>query len=66
VTQKPHVDFIDPEDKDGTASQSTREKDAETNAANAEEANSTETVELKIGDPHFMDDAYDLYADLRA
>ncbi len=66
MTQKPHVDFIDPEDKDGTASRSKSEKDTGTNAANVEEASSTEPVELRIGDPHFMDDAYDLYADLRA
>ncbi len=70
MTQKPHVDFIDPEDKDGTASQSTSERDAGTNAAkaaNAEEANPAErVVELNIGDPHFMDNAYALYADLRA
>jgi len=66
MTQKPHVDFIDPKDKDDAASRSTSERDAGKNAAGAEEANQAEPVELNIGDPHFMDTAYDLYADLRA
>jgi cytochrome P450 len=65
MTELPHVDSFDPEDKDGIASSATSEKRAPTNAAH-EEARPTEPVELDIGDPHFMADAYDTYADLRA
>jgi hypothetical protein len=55
----------DPEDEDGTVSQSTSKNDAEPKAAN-EEVNPTEPVELDIADPHFMANAHELYADLRA
>src|SRR5215212_5486027 len=65
MTELPHVDSFDPEDKDGLTSPATSEKSATTNAAH-EEARPTEPVELDIGDPHFMADAYDTYADLRA
>jgi len=65
MTELPHVDSFDPEDKDDLASPATSEKSATTNAAH-EEARPTEPVELDIGDPHFMADAYDTYADLRA
>src|SRR5215212_2112561 len=65
MTELPHVDSFDPEDKDGLASPATSEKSATTNAAH-EEARPTEPVELDIGDPHFMADAYETYADLRA
>jgi cytochrome P450 len=66
MTEFPHVDSLDPEDKDETLSQSTSENGAERNAANEEEANPTEPVELDITDPHFMANAHELYADLRA
>jgi cytochrome P450 len=60
MTERPHVDSFDPEEKDGKASSSTSESTAATDEHPAE------PVELDIGDPHFMDDAYDTYADLRA
>jgi cytochrome P450 family 107 subfamily K polypeptide 1 len=66
MTEFPHVDSLDTEDKDETLSQSTSENGAERNAANEEEANPTEPVELDITDPHFMANAHELYADLRA
>src|SRR5215212_5591979 len=65
MTERPHVDSFDPEDKVGIASPSTSENGAETKAANEEE-HPTEAVELNIGDPDFMANAYDSYADLRA
>ncbi len=66
MTEYPHVDSLDPEDKDEAVSQSTSENSAETNAVNEEEVNPTEPVELNITDPHFMANAHELYADLRA
>ncbi len=65
MTELPHVDSFDPEDKDGIASPSTSENSATTNSGH-KEARPTEPVELNIGDPHFMSDAYDTYANLRA
>jgi len=65
MTELPHVDSFDPEDKDGIVSPSTSENGAGTHAAH-EEAHRTEPMELDIGDPNFMADAYDTYADLRA
>ena len=65
MSELPHVDSFDPEDKDGVDVQSTSENGAGTNAAH-EEACATEPVELDLGDPHFMANAYDAYADLRA
>jgi cytochrome P450 len=66
MTEFPHGDSLDPEDKDETVSHSTSETGAETNAPNEEEVNPTEPVELDIADPHFMANAHELYADLRA
>src|SRR5829696_1593162 len=67
MTEFPHVDSLDPEDKDETVSQSISEYGAEMNAPNEEEeVNPTEPVELDIADPHFMANAHELYADLRA
>ena len=66
MTEFPRVDSLDPEDKDEIVSQSTSENGAETNAANEEEVNPTEPVELNITDPHFMANAHELYADMRA
>jgi cytochrome P450 len=60
MTELPHVDSFDPEEKVGKASPSTSENSADTDERPAE------SVELDIGDPRFMDDAYDTYADLRA
>jgi cytochrome P450 len=65
MTELPHVDSFDPEDKDGITSHSKSENSATTGAAH-EQAPPTEPMELDISDPHFMDDAYDTYADLRA
>jgi cytochrome P450 len=67
MTEIPHVDSFDPEGKDGIVSQSLSKNGAETNAAHEEEeASLKKPVELDIVDPHFMADAYDIYADLRA
>ena len=67
MTEFPNVDSLDPQDKDELVSQSTSENGAETNAANEQkEVNPTEPVELDITDPHFMANAHELYADLRA
>src|ERR687898_182704 len=65
MTQSPSGDFHKPEDKDATVLQSTSEDGAETGAAH-EEVRPTDPVELNLTDPHFMADAYDTYADLRA
>jgi len=65
MTEFAHADSLDPEGKDGTISQSTSENGAEIKAANEEEVNPTEPVELNIADPHFMANAHELYADLR-
>ena len=65
MTELPHVDSFDPEDKDGLASSSKSENNARKGAVH-EEARPTEPAELDIGDPHFMASAYDTYADLRA
>src|SRR5918994_4629122 len=66
MTEFPHMNSLDPEDKDEPVSQSTSENGGETNAPNEEEVNPTEPVELDIADPHFMANAHELYADLRA
>jgi cytochrome P450 len=66
MTEFPNVDSLDPEDKDEPVSHSTSENGAETNEPNEEEVNPTEPVELDIADPHFMANAHELYADLRA
>src|SRR4051812_39571053 len=65
MTELPHVDSFDPEDKDGITSPSKRENSATTGTAH-EQAPPTKPMELDISDPRFMDDAYDTYADLRA
>jgi cytochrome P450 len=65
MTELPHIDSFDPEDKDGLASPSKSENSATAGAA-YEQARPTEPAELDIGDPDFMADAYDTYADLRA
>jgi cytochrome P450 len=65
MTELPHVDSFDPEDKDGLTSSSKSENNARKGAVH-EEARPTEPAELDIGDPNFMADAYDTYADLRA
>src|ERR671912_68739 len=66
MTEFPHVDSLEPEDKDEPVSHSTSENGAETNEPNEEEVNPTERVELDIADPPFMANAHELYAELRA
>src|SRR5918992_5975474 len=66
MSEFPHVDSLDPGDRDETVSQSSSENGAETNEPNEEEINPPEPVELNIADPHFMANAHELYADLRA
>jgi len=61
MTELPHVDSFDPEDKHSKASPSTSENSSATDAARP-----AEPVELDISDPNFMADAYDTYADLRS
>jgi cytochrome P450 len=60
MTELPHVDSFDPEDKDGLSPKN------ENSAAAQEQSRPTEPTKLDIGDPKFMADAYDTYADLRA
>ena len=61
MTERPHVDSFDPEDKDGLLSSA--ENGGATGVARQQAG---EPVELDIADPDFMADAYDTYADLRA
>lgn len=61
MTERPHVDSFDPEDKEGLLSSA--ENGAATGAARQQAG---EPVELDIADPDFMAGAYDTYADLRA
>ncbi len=65
MTELPHVGSFEPEDKDGLASPSKSENSTTTGAA-YEQARPTEPAKLDVGDPNFMADAYDTYADLRA
>jgi cytochrome P450 len=65
MAQPPHVDSFDPEDKDQTISRSPGEDGTEMNGPH-KEARPEEPVKLDIADPHFMLNAYDAYADLRA
>jgi len=65
MTELPHVDSFDPEDKEGTASPSKCGNSASTGATH-ERAHPTEPAKLDIGDPDFMANAYNTYADLRA
>src|ERR687894_660455 len=67
MSEFPHGDSLEPEDRDETVLQSSSENGAETNETNEEEEiNPPEPVELNITDPHFMANAHELYADLRA
>src|SRR5215211_74252 len=66
MAELPHVKSFDPEDKDGVVSPPTSENGAEPNEVHEEEANLAKSVDLDITDPHFMANAYDTYADLRA
>jgi cytochrome P450 len=65
MTELPHVDSFDPEDKAGVVPRSPSENGAGTGTA-SEEARQEEPVDLDLGDPDFMANAYDIYADLRA
>ena len=65
MAQPPRLDSFDTEDKDGTISRTPGEDGAGTNAAH-EEVGPAEPAKLDMADPHFMLDAFDTYADLRA
>src|SRR5215213_811559 len=65
MTKSARKNFRNPKNKDGLVSQSTSEEGATTGMAH-KEASLTQPVELDIADSHFMADAYDTYADLRA
>ena len=65
MTQSPREDLLGSEGRDEAVSQPASENGAVTDEAHAK-AGLGETVELDITDPHFMADAYDTYADLRA
>jgi hypothetical protein len=60
-----HDNFHEPKDKEATIFQSTSEDGTKTDAAH-EDVQRTKPVELNLADPHFMANAYDTYADLRA
>jgi cytochrome P450 len=64
MTERPHVDSFDPEDTDSIESPAASENGARNEAQ--KEALPAEPVVLDLGDPHFMANAYDTYADLRA
>jgi cytochrome P450 len=65
MAQSAREDFRDTKDKNELVSRSTREDGDRTRAAH-KEAGLTEPVGLDIADSHFMANAYDTYADLRA
>src|SRR5918997_2562423 len=65
MNQSPHTGSVDSENRDGGVSRSTRGDGAGRDVAH-EEVPPPELVELDMSDPHFMADAYDTYADLRA
>src|SRR5215213_3997812 len=66
MSHPPHDNFHEPKDKeDATTFQSTSGDGTKTDAAH-EDVQLTEPVELNLADPHFMANAYDTYADLRA
>src|SRR5215203_1119587 len=65
MTKSARENLRSPKNKDGLVSESTSEDEATTGMAH-KEAGLTQPVELDIADSHFMADAYDTYADLRA
>jgi cytochrome P450 len=65
MEKSPHVGSADLENKDGIVALSTSEDSAGVDVTH-EETPPPEPVELDISDPHFMAEAYDTYADLRA
>jgi cytochrome P450 len=65
MTQSARAGTFDPEDENGNVSRTTGETGAGTDTPH-EEAQPEVPVRLDIADPHFMADAYDIYADLRA
>src|SRR5688572_24600030 len=65
MSKSARKDLRSPKNKDGLVSQSTSEDGATTSMAH-KEAGLAQPVELDIADSHFMADAYDTYADLRA
>jgi cytochrome P450 len=65
MRKSPHASSADPENKDGIVASSTSEDSAGEDVIR-EETSPPEPIELDISDPHFMAEAYDTYADLRA
>ena len=65
MPRSPREDVVDLRDGGKSVSRSTSENNAGMDAVH-EEPRGGEPVELDISDPHFMDDAYDIYANLRA
>ncbi len=65
MKKSPRASSAGPENKDGIVASSTSEDSAGRDMAH-EETPPPEPVELDISDPHFMAEAYDTYADLRA
>ena len=65
MTESARKDLRSPKNKDGLVSQSTSE-DGTTTGMAQKEAGLARPVELDIAVSHFMADAYDTYADLRA
>ena len=65
MTKSARKDSRSPKNKDGLDSQSTS-KDGATTSMAQKEAGLAQPVELDIAVSHFMADAYDIYADLRA
>ena len=65
MTKSARKDSRSPKNKDGLDSQSTSKNGATTSMAQ-KEAGLAQPVELDIAVSHFMADAYDIYADLRA
>jgi cytochrome P450 len=65
MKKSPHASSADSEDKDGVVASSKSEDSAGRDVTH-EETPPPEPVELNISDPHFMAEAYDTYAGLRA
>ena len=61
-----YEDLHGPEDKEDATDRQLTSQDNVPTSATHEEVGPTEVVELNLTDPHFMAEAYDIYADLRA
>jgi cytochrome P450 len=64
MTRTPDISAVEPDHKAETTAHPASENGAGPHTAHAE-ARPTEPVTLNVGDPHFRDNAYDIYADLR-